>query len=195
MFFKFIKATLYFISIFFLTINFSFSEKIDSISVSGNERISDETVIMFANVSKGTEIDVNDVNLILKNIYNSNFFKNVKVNLSNNVLYISVEEFPIIENISIKGIKADKIKDIVFNDLLLKQRSSYNEVFLEDDLNKIKSNLQELGYFFSNVEVIVADLNDNKVDIEYNVKLGEKAKIKKFHLLEIKFLKIKNLKI
>ena len=129
MFFKFIKATLYFISIFFLTINFSFSEKIDSISVSGNERISDETVIMFANVSKGTEIDVNDVNLILKNIYNSNFFKNVKVNLSNNVLYISVEEFPIIENISIKGIKADKIKDIVFNDLLLKQRSSYNEVF------------------------------------------------------------------
>ena len=49
--------------------------------------------------------------------------------------------------------------------------------FLEDDLNKIKSNLQELGYFFK-CEVIVADLNDNKVDIEYNVKLGEKAKIK-----------------
>ncbi len=194
MFFKFVKATLYFISIFFLTINFSFSEKIDSISVSGNERISDETVIMFANVSKNTEIDINDVNLILKNIYNSNFFKNVKVNLSNNVLYISVEEFPIIENISIKGIKADKIKDLVFNDLLLKQRSSYNEVFLEDDLNKIKSNLQELGYFFSNVEVIVADLNDNKVDIEYNVKLGEKAKIKKISFIGNKIFKDKKLK-
>ena len=194
MFFKFVKITLYFISIFFLTINLSFSEKINSISVSGNERISDETVIMFANVSEMSEIDVNEINLILKNIYDSNFFKNVEVNLSDNVLFINVEELPIIENILIKGIKADKIKNKVFKDLLLKQRSSYNEVSLESDLKKVKSNLQELGYFFSDVEIILSDLDNNKVNLEYNVNLGEKAKIKKIKFIGNKIFKDKKLK-
>ena len=33
---------------------------------------------MFSEVSVGSEIDLNDINSILKNIYNSNFFENVE---------------------------------------------------------------------------------------------------------------------
>ncbi len=194
MFYKIVKFCLYLILIFYLTINISFSEKINSINVSGNERIPDETIIMFANIPEDLDVEINDINLILKNIYESNFFKNVKVNLSNNILYIKVEELPIIENISIKGIKANRIKDAVFTNLVLKQRSSYNENFLKKDLKLIESNLQELGYFFSNVEVILTDLNNNKVNLEYNVTLGEKAKIKKIKFIGNKIFKDKKLK-
>ncbi len=172
----------------------SFSEKVNSINVSGNERISEETIIMFANLPEDLNLEINDINLVLKNIYDSNFFQNVQVNLLENILYINVVELPIIETISIKGIKANKIKDAVFKNLSLKQRSSFNKNFLEQDLKLIESNLQELGYFFSKVEVILTDLKDNKVNLEFDVTLGEKAKIKKIKFIGNKVFKDKKLK-
>ena len=57
------------------------ADVINSIKITGNDRISNETIIMFSNVSVGSEINSNDLNIILKNIYESNFFENVKVNL------------------------------------------------------------------------------------------------------------------
>ena len=149
MFFKIIKLNCYLFIIFFLTIKYSFSEKINSINISGNERIPEETIIMFANLPEDLDLEINDINIILKNIYESNFFENVQIKLLNNILYIEVNEFPIIENISIKGIKAKRIQEAVFKDLSLKQRSSYNKNILEEDLKIIETNLQELGYLFS----------------------------------------------
>ena len=92
MFFKFVKATLYFISIFFLTINFSFSEKIDSISVSGNERISDETVIMFSKLNIGKDANTSDLNNSLKILFETNYFKNVSLDINQGIVNIIVEE-------------------------------------------------------------------------------------------------------
>ena len=46
----------------------------------------------------------------------------------------------------------------------------------------------------SNVEIFVTDL-ENKVNLNYNIILGEKSKIKKNSSLEIKFLKIINLEV
>ena len=47
--------------------------------VKGNERISDETIKMFSNINIGDDIDENELNEILKKIYETNFFENVKV--------------------------------------------------------------------------------------------------------------------
>ena len=133
---------------------------------------------MFANINLGDDLSTKKINLILKNIYDSQFFKNVSVDLSKNILTISVEELPIIENISYEGIKANKIKDVVFKGLKLKSRSSYNEIFLNDDLKKMNSSLKELGYYFSTIDVSLVQLEDNKVDLIYKVNLGKKSKIK-----------------
>ena len=97
---------------------------------------------MFADISEGQNLNPTDLNNILKNIYESNFFSNVSVNLIENILQINVNEFPIIENISYKGIKADKIKNVIFKDLKLKPRSSYNEIFLNEDKKKIQDSLE-----------------------------------------------------
>ena len=110
-----LKIVRYLITIIFLTlanVNLSYSEKINKIEVLGNERVSKEVVIMFSEVSVGSEIDLNDINSILKNIYNSNFFENVEVNFLNQNLVIKVKELPIIETITINGIKAKKLKKV-----------------------------------------------------------------------------------
>ncbi len=195
MFFKYIKFIIYFIVSFKLILSPSYSEKINDINIVGNDRISKETIIMFANYSLGSSINSEeDVNIILKNIYESNFFSNVDVNFSKNILTINVEELPIIENIYYEGIKAQKIKDKVYINLNLKQRSSYNEVFLKQDKNTIQNNLKDLGYYSSKVEIILTEIDDNKVDLKYKVKLGNKAKIQKISFIGNKVFKDRKLK-
>ena len=127
-------------------------------------------------------------------IYDTNFFSDVTVDFSQNILKIYVVELPIIENIYFEGIKANKIKERVFKDLILKSRSSYNEIFLKKDKNKIENNLKEIGYFFSNVEVVLTELDDNKVELKYLVDLGEKAKIRKINFVGNKIFKDRKLK-
>ncbi len=191
---KFFKLNL-FIPLYFL-IFFSnvYAEKINIIKIEGNDRIPDDTIIMFSDVKIGQTVDKDKTNEILKNIYNSNFFKNVDVSVQSSVLTITVEENPIIENITINGIKAKKIKKAINQQLKLKSRSSYNELLISQDLDRISNQLKVLGYYFSKVETKVEDLGDNKVNVIYDIEIGEKAKIKKISFVGDKVFKDKKLK-
>ena len=191
---KYLKPFYIFLIALNFTFTFSSAEVIKSFKIKGNERISNDTIIMFSNVSVGTDINSNDLNIILKNLYDSNFFDNVSVNFSENVLLINVEEFPIIQNIKFEGIKANKIKEKIFKDLKLKQRSSFNQNFLKEDKDRIESSLKDLGYYFSEIEITTTDLNDNKIDLNYNINLGEKAKIRKIKFIGDKVFKDRKLK-
>ncbi|WP_440914604.1 outer membrane protein assembly factor BamA [Candidatus Pelagibacter sp.] len=192
-----LKLVILFISVIyfsFLNINSSFSQKIEKIEVIGNDRISKDVIIMFSEVSEGSDVSLNELNLILKKIYDSKFFENVDVKFLDNDLIIQVKELPIIESITIKGIKAKKIKEKAFENLLLKDRSSFNEIFLKKDVNKVKKALKDLGYYFSSVDVNLINLEDNKISLTYNVKLGDKAKIKKINFVGNKIYKDRKLK-
>ena len=54
--------------------------------------------------------------------------------------------------------------------------------------------MKEIGYFFSNVEVVLTELDDNKVELKYLVDLGEKAKIRKINFVGNKIFKDRKLK-
>ena len=100
-----------------------------------------------------------------------------------------MEENPIIENIKFNGIKSNTLKEKITNNLQLRSRSSYSEILLRNDKNKIINSLKELGYYFSKVDAQIVELNNNKIELIIDIDLGEKAKIKKYHSLEIKFSK------
>ena len=102
---KYIKLISLIIIIIKITISNSIAEKISEIKITGNERIADETILMFSKTNLGDDINENDLNNLLKNLYNTNFFKNVTVSINNQILEIIVEENPIIESISYNGIK------------------------------------------------------------------------------------------
>ena len=192
--FKYVKDISLVIILYAFMILQSSADTLLGFEISGNERISDQSIIMFSEVNKGDVVNLNDTNNILKNIYNSNFFENVSIKFSNNILYINVKELPIIESIFYEGIKAERIKKAVYANLNLKQRSSYNKNFLQDDLKKIKLSLQNLGYYFSEVDVLLEKLENNKVNITYKVNLGKKAKIKNIKFIGNKIFKEKTLK-
>ena len=189
-----IKKYIFFI---FFAINFpiySYSEILSEIIVKGNERISEQTVSIFSKVSINDDLDQNDLNTILKNIYETGFFKDVKIDFERNILTIYVEENPIIQNINYEGVKSNNLLDIITKNLTLKERSSFNENSLQSDKNKIIRNLKELGYFYSNIDVSIEELDDKKVNISFNITLGNKAKIKKISFIGNKVFKDNKLK-
>ena len=171
-----------------------YADKINNIEILGNNRISEETIMMFADVSNGDEVDDQKLNKILKNLYDSNFFENVTVQYTQDTLLINVTELPIIQNIILDGIKAKKFKDEIKKNFKLKTRSSFNEFFVKEDEKIIKSILKKNGYYFSSIETYVENIDNNMVNINYKINLGEKAKIKKITFLGDKIFKDKVLK-
>ena len=131
------------------------SEIVNKINVTGNDRISDQTIIMFSDINLNDDLNLNDLDQILKKIYQSNFFDNVNVSLNNNILSIEVDEKPIIENIRYDGVKSDEIRAEIIKTRILKPRSSYDELSLAEDRNKIFSKFKELGYYFASIDTQV----------------------------------------
>ena len=189
---KFIILSLFFC--FILVLPKSYSSTLNDIIISGNDRISDETILMFSEVDNNTDINDEILNNILKNLYETNFFRNVSVKLEGTQLVIYVEEFPVIEQIIYNGVKAKKIRDVIFEDLKLRSRSSFNKYDLKKDKEQIASKLKNLGYYFSTIEILVEDLKNNKINLTYNVTLGNKSKIKKITFLGNKIFKSGKLK-
>ena len=138
-----------FLILFFLS-SHSFSEILNKIEIIGNDRVSKKTVKLFIQVDLKDEINDTKLNKILKDLYETGFFKNVSVNFKDKILTINVDENPIIENIEYKGIKSNKILNFIKEDTLIKSRSSYNEIIIKKDQLKIKDILNNLGYYNSN---------------------------------------------
>ena len=177
-----------FLSFFFVCSN-SFSQILEKIIVKGNERVPKETIVMFSELKLGEKLINIDKNEILKNIYNSNFFENVSVQISDKNIIITLTELPIVQNIEIKGIKAKKNKKLVEKNLILKPRSSYNEYLLAKEKESIISNLKSNGYYFAKVETYTELLDNNSVNIIHEIDLGNKGKINKISFIGEKVFK------
>ena len=188
------KISLFLIFFYFLTIHVLRAEIVEKINVEGNQRISSDTIKMFSGVSVNDNLFEDDLNRILKKLYNTNFFDLVSVKITNKILIISVKENPIIQNINYEGIKSSKLLEDLKKDIILKSRSSFNEVLLNEDKKSIKNFLKGKGYYFSKIEISIENLEDNKINIAYNISLGEKAKIKKISFIGEKIFKDKKLK-
>ena len=172
----------------------SYSKNYEKIIIKGNERISNETILVFSEIQDNKSLDENSINEILKKLYKSGFFKDVTVKIENNNLTIDVLENPIIQTVFIEGIKRKKTEESLYEILSLKNRSSYNSTLIKKDEAAILSFLKDDGYYFSKVTSSYQDLGDNKIDLLYQIELGEKSKISKISFIGDKKFKDNKLK-
>ena len=184
---------LYIFLIFFISLEAK-SEILKDINIEGNQRISDETIIMFGNVNIQDNLNLNEIDKILKNIYNSNFFEDVQVTLENNILNIYVKEKPIIQNVEYEGIKSKTILAEIKSKRILKPKSSFDKNLLQKDRSNLLKTLKNIGYFFPSVENLVEDTGNENLNLIYKIDLGSKSKIKKISFVGDKVYKDKKLK-
>jgi len=176
-----------FILIFIPTI--SFSEIIKKIEVLGNDRISEETVVLFSGYKINDNINENDINNIMKNLYETYFFKNINVSFDKNILTINIEENPLIQKIEFLGIKKNSLIEVIKDIIVQKEKSSFIESKIKEDQNRIINALRINGYYFSEVSVQFKENQNNTVDLIYNINLGKKALIKNIKFIGNKVFK------
>ncbi|MDA9973216.1 outer membrane protein assembly factor BamA [Candidatus Pelagibacter ubique] len=167
----------------------SYAKNYERIIINGNERISNETILVFSEISEDQSLNENSINNILKKLYESGYFKDVSVKIENNNLIINVLENPVIQTVYINGIKRKKTEESLYEILSLKNRSSYNAINVKKDENAILNYLKGQGFYFSKITSFYQDLGNNKIDLYYEIDLGNKAKISKISFVGDKIFK------
>ena len=180
---KFKKIFLTFVILFSFFSAKSYAEVVNKVKLTGNERITLETVVIFGDIKVGEDYKVSDINLIIKKLYQSNFFSNISVELQGGVLSITVKENPIINIISFDGEKANKNKEAIFEVLTLREKSSFIQNNVKTDVNILKTFYRQLGYYFVEIDAEIERLPKNRVNLVYKINKGEKAKISKIFFL------------
>ena len=110
------------------------ADVLKKIEITGNKRISNETIKVYGDIQINKDYQENDINNIIKKLYNTNFFSKISSNFSNGILKLSVKENPIIYSIEIKGEETNKFKDEITKRISLKEKTSYIENFIKSDV-------------------------------------------------------------
>ena len=176
--------------------NFSFlkAEIVEKVIINGNKRVSDETVIVYGDISLQKEYSEIELNKIIKNLFETNFFEDVQLSVNNKNLIINLKEYPVVNQLILVGEKSNKFKDQIRKIMKLKEKRSFIKSFLASDIEKIKDLYASLGYNFSNVEVKVNELDNENIDLVVSIERGNKTKIKTINFIGNEAIKSKRLR-
>ncbi len=157
------------------------AEIIKKIEITGNERVSDETVKVYGNISINKDINNLEINKIIKNLYSTNFFEDIDVSVSNETLFIKLVEYPVINEIIIVGETATKYKDAIKKKIKSKKNGPFVKALIADDEVLIKKLYSSLGFNFLEVRSKVETFTKKRVNIYFEIEKGEKTKISKIN--------------
>ena len=182
------------LTIFFVTVAKSSAEVVNDIKILNNERISKETVLVFSKIELGKDYSENDLNLILNDLYSTDFFKNVSLEIKNNTLFITVEENKVIQEVIIEGLKKQEMVKVLKKNIVHKDKNPFVENKSNRDISIIKSILKNSGYYFSTVDLKISENANDTINLIYEVKLGDKAYIETISFIGDKFYKDRTLR-
>ncbi len=153
------------------------AETVNKIIINGNKRISEETIKVYGEINLNEKIDEIKINKILNNLYSTNFFEDVKIKVSNNILEIDLKEYPIINQLIIIGEKTNKIKDQIRKTIKLKEKNSFIRSDLASDIEKIKKLYSSAGYNFSKIDAKLKKIDESNLDLILVIDRGEITRI------------------
>ena len=164
--------------IFLFIVSSSKAEVFNEIKVSGNKRLSVETILMFSGLEVNKNLEPNDLNLAIKKLYETNYFQNIEILPRNKILEIIIKENPIIQTISINGIKNKSIIKKLRDITIKSEKYPFLNSSIKEQKNILLNIIRSSGFYFVEVETNVTENKNNSVDIIYNFNLGERAIIK-----------------
>ena len=172
------------------------AEILKQIKISGNKRIAEETIFVYGEIKKGKDYSQEDINNIIKKLYETKFFSKISVNFSNGILNLIVIENPIINSIVIEGEAAKKYKTVILNLLSLKEKSSYIKSDVKNDVEIMKDFYRSLGYYSPKIEARIQEVKEgeNLLNLIFAVDKGSREKINKIYFIGDKKIKTKRLR-
>ena len=161
----------------FLFFSVSQAEIVKELVINGNKRVSDETIKIYGEIEVNKNLAEKDTNKILNNLYETNFFENVQIELENNVLKIVVKEYPVINQLILTGEARKSFSNEIKKRIKTKEKQAFIKSFLSDDVELIKKLYSSQGYNFANIETKIRKIDDDNLDLVIEIDRGEQTKI------------------
>ncbi len=183
-------------TILFILIYCSISkaEIVNQIKIDGNKRVSSETILLYGEIEKNKDLSENDLNKILNNLYSTNFFEDVKVDLKNNILRITVQEYPVINQLIITGEKKSSTIEQIKKVIYLKEKKSFIRSYLTNDIELIKSLYASQGYNFAKIDAKINKIDEENLELLIEISKGQKTEISSINFIGNKTFRSKRLR-
>ena len=179
---KYIIAFLFFIN------THSYSEIINKVEIVGNDRVSKETIMVYGDISLKSDYKSEDLNEILKKLYETNFFNDIKLSINNGILEIAVKEYPIINSIVVEGEPKDERVEQLLETIASKKNSPFIKSILSEDIETIKKIYLSLGFNFTKVDSRIEEMSKNRVNLFFFLDKGSRTEISKINWkIKLKF--------
>jgi outer membrane protein insertion porin family len=156
---------------------------IRSIAVRGNQRLEPETIRAYANLSPGQNYTAATLDQALKDLYATQLFADVTITgADTGDLVIAVRENPVINRIVLEGnkrLKSDKIQP----EIKLAPRQIFTRSAVRADVDRILELYRRQGRFGARVEPKIVQLDQNRVDVVFEIYEGDQSKVRRINIL------------
>ena len=149
-----------------------------SVRIEGNQRVESSTIMSYLGVTSASNLNQNDIDTGLKNLYATGFFSDVKLLKSGNTLIVRVVENPIINKIAFEGNSHIETADLE-KEMELKTRSVFAQEKLQSDVKRIIDIYRRSGRYNVAVEPKTIAQDQNRVDLVYEIKEGATTHVEK----------------
>ncbi|QMW24548.1 outer membrane protein assembly factor BamA [Sandaracinobacteroides saxicola] len=154
-----------------------------SITVTGNERLEPDTVRSYIDVKPGERYDRERLDRALKDLFASELFADVQIrDDGEGGLTIQVKENPVINRIIIEGakrIKDEKIRE----EIKIAPRQIFTRSKARTDVGRILELYRRSGRFAASVEPKIVQLDQNRVDVVFEIFEGAKSNVRQINIL------------
>ena len=181
------------IILFFFLSTFANAEIVKNIQINGNKKLSDETIKIYGDIKVNENYNEKKLNDILNNLYKTNFFEDVDIKLSNNILTINLKEFHTINQIIILGEKSKRRNEQIKKIISLKEKQSFIKSNLSNDIELIKNYYSSSGFNSTEIQAKVKNFEDS-VDLIFDINIGSEAKISSINFVGNKKISNKRLR-
>ena len=160
------------------TAGYAAAQSSGAIVVEGNRRVEAETIRSYFRPNPGEHLDSYKIDQALKALYATGLFQDVRINQSGPRLIVTVVENPVINRVAFEG--NSKLKDDqLANEVQSKTRGTLSRPTVQADVQRIVEIYRRNGRFDVRVEPKIIELPNNRVDLVFEIKEGDKTGVKK----------------
>ncbi|GGD38927.1 outer membrane protein assembly factor BamA [Croceicoccus pelagius] len=152
------------------------------IAVAGAQRLEPQTILSYIKMRPGDVYTAAAADEALKDLYATELFSDVKIREEAGNVVIQVVENPIINRIILEGNKRLK-NDKILPEIKLAPRQIYTRSKVRADVNRIIELYKRQGRFAATVEPKAVTLDQNRVDIVFEIKEGPKSKVRQINII------------
>ena len=112
---------------------------VNKVVIKGNKRVSEETIKVYGEIKTNKDYSESDINEVLNNLYSTNFFEDVRLELKNNIFNINVKEYPVVNQLVFAGENNKRYISEIKKLIKLKEKQSFIKSYLSQDVETIKN--------------------------------------------------------